>query len=227
MRGPVRRILPAILLCTIATGPLPARASDTEFQGWTVLTAQGHVAERVRVYAELQPRVGLSPDAFLDKLLVRAALGWDITPSVTAWLGYAWTPGFHPAFKDEQRPFEQLTINSRVAGGSLQNRTRLEERFIEGANLSLRLRHLVRYAHPLGDDSPWLGVVSDELFVNANAPTIGPAQGIDQNRAFIGIDRAVGKVMLEFGYMLDTVVRPEKPVLQRSNVILGVALNLP
>jgi hypothetical protein len=168
--------------------------------------------------------VALLPDVAMDRFIARGAVGWDLKPDLTIWLGYAWTPTFSGGMKVEHRPFQQLTINRALAGGKMLNRTRLEERFIPGDDLSLRLRHMVRYAHPIAEGSSWLLAAYDELFWNLNAPNTGPRQGFDQNRLFIGVNRVVGSVVLEAGYMLDVVARPEpKPMLLRSNIVLGAA----
>jgi hypothetical protein len=216
------------LVAALLAAALPARAADADLQAWTLLTAQGHVSERVRLYAELQPRVALSPGAFFDRLLVRGAVGWDLRRDVTVWLGYAWTPTFPGGFRDEQRPFQQLTVGEALAGGRLLNRTRLEQRLVAGDDLSLRLRHMVRYARPMAEGSPWLLAAYDELFWNLNAPERGARQGFDRNRLFVGVNRVAGGVTLEAGYLLEVSRRPEpKPLLLRSGVVLGAAWNLP
>ncbi len=223
-----RHFVPWALVSLLAVAPVAANAIDSDVQEWTLATAQGHVAPRMRLYGEVQPRLALTPETGIDRLLLRGAVGFDLLPNVAIWAGYAWTPTFQPSFAGEHRPFQQLTVSTTVLGGALLNRTRFEQRFISGADLSLRLRHMVRYARPFVTESPWLWVVYDELFVNANAPEVGPARGIDQNRLFVGINRVVGPAMLELGYLLDTIVRPDpKPLLQRSIVVTGVAFNLP
>ena len=222
----MRTFLP--LMCgVLAAAPLPARA-EADLQAWTLLTLQGHMTSRSRLYAELQPRVALVPDAHLDRLLVRAALGWDLGREITVWLGYAWTPTFPAGFVDEKRPFQQLTIGTRGAAGAMQNRTRIEQRFIEGSDLSLRLRHMLRVQRPVEAGSRWLLVAYDELFVNLNDATGGPSAGFDQNRTYVGAGRVIDRVTLEAGYMLDAVARPSpRTWLLRSNLVLGVAIVLP
>jgi hypothetical protein len=221
-------LVAASLVAALLAAAPPARAADADLQSWTLLTAQGHVTGRVRLYGELQPRMALAPEAFFDRLLVRGAIGWDLRRDVTVWLGYAWTPTFPGGFRDEQRPFQQLTIGEDLLGGRLLNRMRLEQRLVEGDDLSLRLRHLVRYARPLAPGSPWLLAAYDELFWNLNAPERGARQGFDRNRLFLGVNRVAGRVTLEAGYLLEVSRRPDpKPLLLRSAVVLGAAWNLP
>jgi hypothetical protein len=217
------------LIAALLLLPTTLPAAESDLQSWTLLTAQGHVAERVRLYAEVQPRLSLLPELGLDRLLLRGAAGYDLTPSVTLWLGYAFTPLFQPVFESEQRPFQQLTVNTTFDAGLLVNRTRFEQRFIEGKDLSIRLRHMVRFVRPVAAGSSWDLAAYDELFVNLNAPDVGPAQGFDQNRLFLGLARRfVGGLAFEFGYLLDAVARPEpKPLLLRHCVVTWLAWNWP
>jgi len=89
-----------IIGMAVAILALPARAFDQDLQDWTLVTVQGHVTENVRLYGELQPRLALDSGA-LDRLLVRGAIGYDLSSQVSLWAGYAWTPLFASGFKDE------------------------------------------------------------------------------------------------------------------------------
>jgi hypothetical protein len=211
-----------------------AQAVEQDEQSWTLLTAQGHPAEKVRLYGELQPRLTL-PDLKVDRMLWRGAVGYDLSPSLSLWAGYGWTPlygdkSFGGGFRNEQRGFLQLLSTMKPMGGTLVNRTRLEDRLIEGADPSFRLRHMLRYTHAFEAGSPWLWAAHDEAFVNLNAAGGQKAlsQGFDQNRLYVGVDRVIGQVTLEAGYLMNYMHRATMPEDLLGHVLLlSAALNLP
>jgi Protein of unknown function (DUF2490) len=206
----------------------PAHALDHDLQSWSLFFAQGYLTSRVRWYGEVQARVG-NDVSELDRLLVRPALGYQVAPGVSVWLGYAWTPLFAPSFRDEHRPFQQLLFEHKFGPLFLINRTRFEQRFIEGADgPSLRARHMLRGVLRFGE-SP-LGVAAyDEVFFTLNQPGGAPRSGFDQNRAFVGPNVALSKVVqTELGYMNNFINRPA-PAEDRMNhnVMLMVFASFP
>ena len=223
----VRWVSLGLALVLGAIGPAsPARAADSDGQAWTMFAAQGHIARRVRLYLEAQPRMALD-DVRLDRMLLRAAVGYDLSRHASLWLGNGWTPLVTPDFQDEQRPFQQLLLTHRPAGGTLINRTRFEQRRIEGSDLSLRVRHLVRFLRPFTATSPWRWILSDEVFVNLNAPGRGPVQGFDQNRVFAGLGFQAGAVLFEAGYLNDFIARRGQADRVRHVGLFAATLNWP
>jgi hypothetical protein len=153
----------------------------------------------------------------MERLLVRPAIGIQLSPVVSIWAGYAWTPSFNPSFRDEQRPFQQFLAEHRLGVASLVNRFRLEERFIGAAQgVSLRVRHMLRGVIRFAPDSPWGIAVYDELFFTLNSIANGPLAGFDQNRAFFGLNLKIAEWQFEVGYMNNIVNRPE-PQIDRMN----------
>jgi hypothetical protein len=214
----------SLALAQEASAPLPPLEHD--LQSWTLLTAWGR-KERFRWYAEAQPRVSLSTGRF-ERLLLRPAVGLQVTPEVSLWLGYAWTPTFGP-YRDEQRPFQQVLVEQRFGVVSLINRFRVEERFIaDTGGASVRLRHMVRAVVRFGPSSPWGLAASEELFVTLNAVERGPAPGFDQNRAFLGLNVKVDAWQFELGYMNVFVHRPGPAAERMLHTITGmVIVNVP
>lgn len=191
-----------------------AHADDVDSQQWTLITAQKELTEKWRAYLEVQPRLG--PDLTggsprgVERLLVRGAIGYRLTPKTSLWQGYAWTPQFLPTDSSEHRLFQQLLYEDKLGKTSFLNRARLEERFIEGAGgTSIRLRNMIRFAHPISANKKWTAVAYDELFWNLNSTTGGPTSGYDQNRIFLGISRQTSsKLRVETGYLFAHVDRP-------------------
>lgn len=210
-----------LALAQDAAAPLPAVEHD--LQSWTLLTAWGR-KDRFRWYAEAQPRVSLSTGRF-ELLLLRPAVGLQVTPEVSLWVGYSWTPTFGP-YRDEQRPFQQVLVEQKFAGiVTLINRFRVEERFIENTSgVALRLRHMVRGVARFGASSPWGLAVSEELFVNLNGVDRGPAPGFDQNRAFVGLNVNVDAWQFELGYMNVFVNRPGPSSDRMLHTVTGMVV---
>ncbi|MGV3722194.1 MAG: DUF2490 domain-containing protein, partial [Actinomycetota bacterium] len=127
------------------------------------------------------------------------------------------------------RVFQQLLFEDKLGETSLTNRTRLEERFIEGAGgTSVRLRNMLRLAHPVSADKRWMVVGYHELFWNLNSTDAGPVSGFDQNRLFLGVSRQMSQELrVETGYLLNHINSPRTSDNRRLNVwVVQLAVNL-
>lgn len=184
----------AVALCS---GPAWA-LGEQDLQAWLLVTGTGQVTGPVRWFGEVQPRAGLlQPE--LQTVILRAAAGYRLNDAVSLWLGYAWTPLLSPAFVNEHRPFQQLLVENPFTAFRLINRSRFEQRFIQGGPpVSLRVRHMLRAVVPLGE-SGWAVALFDELFVNLDP---GAGLALNQNRVFLGvIKRLSPSLALEGGYL--------------------------
>lgn len=208
----MRVLLTLGLLVATASG---AQALEHDVDSWTVLNVWGR-HDRFRWYLEAQPRVSLTQRKF-DRLLLRPAVGYQVSPNVSLWVGYGWTPSFIPSYRDEQRPWQQVLVEHKFGVVSLVNRSRVEERFIANTDgASIRVRHMVRSVIRFGAESPWGVALYDEIFFTLNTVTNGPVAGFDQNRVFAGINLKVAEWQFELGYMNNFVERPA-PSADRMN----------
>lgn len=213
---------------TLLLTSVPACAYDTDSQAWGLFTFNARYKSGLRVYAEVQPRQG---DNFqrLSQLLVRPAVGYQVTPKMSLWIGYAWTPSFLPEYNNEHRAFQQLLFEDRYQRVGLTNRTRLEQRSIEGAGgTSLRFRHQIRVSLPLDSKGKWAAVSYDELFYNLNSVSNGPQAGFDQNRLyFAGAYNVNRHTRVELGYLASFINRPRNlPDRRIDALVLTVNYNL-
>ncbi len=134
--------------------------------------------------------------------ITRPAVGWDLAPGVSAFVGYAWIPTVDPAntLTNEHRSWVQLVLQPDVGAVSLAVRPRLEQRFSDAASgVGHRARLWARVGVPVSDALSI--VVTDELFVGL-VDTGWSVGGFDQNRAFVGITlplAASGRI--ELGYL--------------------------
>ncbi len=217
--------LAAVTFCA-ALMPRAARADETDSQLWTLLTVNKRFQNGVRLYGEVQPRVG---NHFSDvtQLLIRPAVGYQVSPTVSLWLGYGWTPSFKPRYVNEHRIFQQVLVENRYANFDMTNRTRLEERFISGAGeTAYRFRHQIRFYKPLDAQKRWGAVASDELFIHLNTTPGGPQAGFDQNRPFIGLARQINKhARLEAGYQATTLNPRNRPNRRLDTLLLTANYN--
>ncbi|MEN9798435.1 MAG: hypothetical protein RL653_2131 [Pseudomonadota bacterium] len=204
--------MPAALLLLLAVLPLSAAAAVPQApEAWLNVFAQGRVLPpgathaRALYYLEFQPRFGLSP-ARADKVLLRGAVGWEVTRGVTLWAGVGAIPRFDGSdwLVSETRLWQQLMLSGSL-GPQFQGllRLRLEERAFENApELSWRARLMLRgvYTPPAGGNTTWGLVVFDEYFHGVAG--VEGKQGFDQNRAFAGVlHRFTPWMSVEAGYL--------------------------
>ncbi|MDX1934552.1 MAG: DUF2490 domain-containing protein [Capsulimonadales bacterium] len=217
------RLSGLLLLGVLSSAPVAAQ--ETDGQQWTLLTFNARVGDRMRLYLEVQPRLGYDYRS-LDRLLLRPAFGYQVHRNVSIWLGYGWTPTFQPEFRHEGRWFQQVLVENRFPTLDLVNRTRLEQRSIAGAGARAdRLRHLVRVAYPLTRDRRWAAVWYDEIFWNLNDTPRGPQAGFDQNRVYFGLAHSPSRhVRYEIGY-LPTFLNPPRGGRDRRLDILFLGVN--
>lgn len=205
-------------------GGREAQAND-DFQEWTLLVLNKRLPRsNYRLYFELQPRFG-EDASVLDRVLIRPAFGYNVSRTTSVWLGYAAVPAFRPRYTLEHRVFQQVLVENRYPRYDVINRSRLEERFLDGiGETAWRVRHLARGLYYLDGKRKWAAVAQNEAFWNLNTVNRGPRAGFDQNRLFIGANTAVAPYLrVEAGYQLNTVNLPA-PTPDRTNHTLLVSL---
>jgi len=189
---------------------IQANASlQTSTQIWSLNTARFALDEdrKWEVYLELQPRFDTGTPS-RGRILFRPGIWYNIDSRQNIALGVLDLTDVEFNFK-EFRIWEQYQRTdglefTNAPTLSLVNRTRLEQRFLQGSSeTGLRLRHMLRAQQPIQAGSPWSWVVFDELFIGINHNTSQPSPGFDQNRIFAGLRRdfAGGHVGVEFGYL--------------------------
>jgi len=227
------------LFVLLSQMPLMALADapnyTTDFETWQIGTVQGHITKRILGYFDTQTneinltnkKGNSTPGTHYGQILMRPAIGLQVTKGWSLWQGYGWTPNFQPQFRNENQIWEQALYQHRFKHLAFSNRTRLEMRWIDHQNgqTSVRARDQVRVAVPLGK-TRWSLVAFDEVFWNLNTVPNGPRQGFNQNWAFLGLERTLRTgVNLDVGY-LNNYVRNFRPVPDRMNNVIFVSLNI-
>jgi hypothetical protein len=229
-----RRFALWLLLCATALGGLTPlawaqRSAHNELQQWDTVVLTVPVADKFRVQLEGQARLGFNSEInTINRLIIRPSVGYQITPKLSMWQGYAWSPSWNEKgeLRDEHSIWEQLLYDTKWHRVDIRLRTRLEQRLIEhtAGQVGNRVRQMVRLSHPLGHTKAYV-VGYNELFVNLNGVHNGPRGGYEQNRMFVGLGYAFNKhVALEGGYLLNHVRHPGRH--DHLNHVLLFVLNI-
>ena len=197
------------LLLTLAVCPSPARAQQTDFEGWfQYLSHIGLDEERTWVLTlEEQPRIG-DDWRRLNTNIMRTIINYNWTNQFSTGVGYMWGPMFYNShyyhiYRDENRTFIQLLYKYDQWGIQWVHRFRQEQRFIENTagSVSNRGRYLIRASYPLSDDKNFGLTGYNEIFINYNSVYNGPTGGYDQDRMFFGPYWKVDNARYEVGFL--------------------------
>ncbi len=190
-----------LLLCAVAT--TASAQTVTSHRVWVGANVQARPAEdspwRLSFDSTVRSRDGV--DA-VEAWHLRPAVAYDLSTRSSAWLGYAFfrnTPASGGVLH-EHRTWQQYLWTRPAGDGAVSMRSRLEQRQLAGNDrVSWRWRQQVRLSLPLGSPRVAL-VIWDEFAFHLNG-TLRTARGFDQNRAFAGVNVAVGPpARVEVGY---------------------------
>ncbi|QJU57196.1 DUF2490 domain-containing protein [Sphingomonas sp. AP4-R1] len=206
-------IFSGLLLMLAGVFPVSPASARTEHdeQLWANFTVIGNV-NKFAYFVEAQPRIG-NGISRTQQLLLRPAVGYRLTDTVTAYVGYAhvFLPIENGRDRNEERIFGQLNwALPKVAGGSGLLRTRIERRTLShGEDTGWRLRQLVRYVHPLGNPKHARPLIQIEGFVALNKTDWGARDGFDQLRTLVGFEVPLfGRSTMDVGYQNQTINDP-------------------
>ncbi|MGC4097661.1 MAG: DUF2490 domain-containing protein [Nitrospira sp.] len=236
-----------VFACSVLLGAESfAQAPSTfsqDFRLWTPTFLTVKLPSSFFASMEVNPRFAdLDDSGKIDQLLLRPALGYQLTENVSIWQGYAWVGNFNQRhtppqspFFEENRIYQQINYTSKFESFKILSRFRLEERWIEHADgTALRFRLMLRGMYPLPSAPEWALVTYDEIFVNLNTVGAvqgkGPAAGFDQNRFFVGINRTFGKHFnMDAGYqnqLLNSRSIPDLANQMNHTIVLNLYINL-
>ena len=184
---------------------------NQDYRLWSPVFITAKLPASFLAHLEVQPRFAdLDEDGRIDQLILRPALGYQLTENLSIWQGYAWIGNFNQRhtppqspFFEESRIYQQILYSRKFEFFKITSRTRLEERWIEYVDgTAVRFRTALRGMYPLPMAPEWALVAADEIFINVNTVgTRGPAAGFDQNRVFAGINRTFSpQFNMDIGY---------------------------
>ena len=237
-----------LLWSVIVGGATPAQAftqlgdnTRSDFRLWTPVYLTVKLPSRFLAYMEANPRIA-DDVTNIDQLLLRPAIGYQLTEHLSLWQGYAWVGNFnqpHTApqspFFQENRIFQQAIYTQKFGSFNFMSRTRLEERWIEHADgTAVRFRQMLKLSYPLPMAPDWALVGYDEIFINLNTVGVpsgkGPGAGIDQNRFFLGVNKSFNQYFnVDLGYqnqMLNSRNLPGNANLINHILLLQFYINI-
>jgi len=243
-----------VLLWSMAGGGVMTAQAYTElgsntlsdFRLWTPVYLTVKLPNRFLAYMEANPRIG-DDVTNIDQLLLRPAIGYQLTDNLSIWQGYGWVGNFNQKhtppqspFFQENRVFQQAIYTRKLARVNFMSRTRMEERWIEhAAGTALRFRQMFKVSYPLPMAPEWSLVGYDEIFINLNSvDTIddvrrggkAPGAGIDQNRFFLGVNKTFNQYFnVDIGYqnqMLNSRTKDGNANLINHILLLQFYINL-
>lgn len=217
------------LACLLAFSALsltamPAQATEEDFNTWLAQTATIGVGKKGVIWLEAQERF-TSDSSRLGQFQLRPAIGYKLSPTTTAYLGYVYTLSAPKGATStqENRVYQQLSYRlfGDGKGLTLSARTRLEERWVvDRDGMGWRLRQQLRLTAPISNKLT--GVVWTEPFVGLNATSF-QRRDVTNWRNFVGVATPISPtVTMEPGYMNQVVVRRGP---NRVDHILSVTLN--
>ncbi len=161
----------------------------------------------------------------LQQGLLRTGIGYNLTKNNNNLLigyGFFYSENYTKNLADKtisnesrlHQQFANTTVFSRL---SIQNKSRVEERFFKesASNIRVRLRHSLKLKILLNQIVENTGAFylffSDELFINTQG------NAFDRNRFVTGLGYSVNNYLkLELGYMLQTLVNENQNIFQFS-----------
>ena len=179
-----------VWLIAVATDRFPSRDSEAPSRWHYWVDAQARY-----------PDIGSG----VNQLLIRPGVGYDISPTLSLWAGYARfrSHGSSGNTVTEDRYWQQLSWRARNWGdSSLSTRLRLEERDLStGSDTGIVLRAQLKYVRKLvaGGDTDL--IASIEPFFDLRDTDWGANSGLSQNRLYVGLGwKLTGKTGIEVGY---------------------------
>ena len=218
-------LLLMILLVFIISYPCKAVQNDLGL--WTPVFITLPINEKVSSQLEINPRIQDNVTRF-NQLFINPSLTYNLNKFFSFTQGYSWNPEFNP-FSNRSRIWEQLQLRNNFSKLRLENRFRLEERFIEDVSgVPVRGRYRIGIWMPLDKEKKWALVTWDEIFVNFNSRPQGPQGGFDRNWLFAGINKKISEnVNLEGGYMFQYINnKSPKQDLLNHVILVNLYINL-
>lgn len=207
--------LPVLLIIVLSFSTASFAQTVHENTGWLAWFNTYKFSKNVGLTSDVQFRS--SDDwQFVRNVLIRPGLTYYINPKSNATVGYAFIGSYNrlpdPAKNTlvESRIWEQYIYNMKFGQVSLQNRFRLEQRFIERQAdhiFSQRLRYFARLIVPLARQEAAFSkgvfaALQNEIFFNIQNKDKLNNSVFDQNRAYGAIGyRFSTKFDLEAGYL--------------------------
>ena len=234
MHGTVRFGICAIALaCCSAFGQSSPKILDFNKHGWFSYSGDHNVAGRWGLHFDSQWRRSNVVTRW-QQCQLRPGLNFQYSPWLLLTLGYAFTRSYPygdfpgRAAVPEHRIYQQALIRTSTRLAVIQQRIRMEQRFIRYADpqprswtYQNRFRYLLKADVPItrkADTSArWYVAVFDEVLIGI-PPNYG-ARPFDQNRLFAGIGYSRARANIEAGYMNQFIGQRKGRIFEFNNTL--------
>ena len=222
-----------ILIVSLLSTSIQAGTAKSDFQTWIPVNTNIKLGEHLRLFFEHQWRIG-NDSSHLNSAMVRPAVGWQLTPQASIWLGYLMSADSKNLYSNhyliENRAWQGFSWKDTTDDKQFiwEMRNRLEERFLpQNSDPSIRWRTRFRGEYII-DESPVSLIASEEIFLNLNdnAHNRNLQAGAQQNRAYLGFGyRFAPEFQIESGYLYQHVWK-RQPADDANNSIWMTNFNL-
>ena len=208
---------------------MPSFAVENDLSLWSPVWITQPINNKFSTLLEINPRIAKNV-THISQLFIRPAIEYKLNKNLSFWQGYSWDPSFIPRYTREQRIWEQVLHQKYFSKARLENRLRLEERFIQDVHgVAVRFRYRTGIWTPIDKNEIWKFVLWDEVWFNMGDHFKGPQSGFDRNWLFAGINKNISdNVSLEVGYQLEYANRtsPRQDFLNHI-IVINTYFNLP
>lgn len=178
-------------------------------QAWAAYLNQTRLSDRWGFTADFHVRTREDFFSQVSTTITRAGITYYATDELRLTAGYGYINHFSDGTRQwEHRPWQQVSLNSKLQKASVSQYLRFEERYrkrvSEGYDFNYRLRYNVLLMIPLSRQAFAPGTfsvaVNDEVHLNMGKQVI--RNYFDQNRFFVGFAYHIRpKNVLQFGYL--------------------------
>lgn len=188
-----------------------------------------HLTDRFSVTSDLQIRTGDWVGQWSQQL-IRSGVSYKLNSNLQVTVGGAWfrhavSGGDNTGFRNEWRPWQEISYGLKRDKPGLMQRLRLEQRFLQqiiGGHKTRKYAHTTRLRYRLEVQLPLKGTAVSTSLVNefmVNPGYLGRENFLDQNRTFAGINVKVSPTtMLQAQYMKIFLWRTNN-ILEDQNVV--------
>lgn len=225
MKFPLSSLKATLLIILFIWSFQPTHAQEHVFGGWAGWFNNIRLNESWGINNDVQFRTGKDWSTN-SLLLIRPGVNYFVNPQHTASLGYAAVlltsrvPDGTSSWS-ENRIWQQYIITSNILKIPVQNRFRLEQRFLnQSTNLTFaqRARYFIRGIIPLRRpvngplDRGMFASLQNELFFNIQNKAALNGNLFDQNRFYTSLGyRFSNQYDIELGYMNQFLIRKTLP----------------
>jgi len=197
-----------VLVISVLSSQLPVLSVENDLGLWTNINLKVPITNKIETRFQFSPRLVDNITDF-NQFVTHGTLGYKLNKNFSIWQGYAWSTTYIPNFRREQRIYNDIVYESTFKKLELENRFRLEERFLQSVEgVSLRGRYRLKASYPIDRRKKWRVVFIDEIFTNFNSHFNGPQAGLDQNRIYLGLNKRFNEHFnLDGGYQLQHLHR--------------------